>query len=136
MPSPLIFADTGAWYAFVDKSDAHHVAASQFVQNLTTPLVTSTYILDETVTLIKLHVGHSAAVRFGESLRQQQIARLVKITEQDEDRAWEIFVRHHDKEFSFTDCTSFALMERLQVDTAFAFDDHFRQYGRFVVVPS
>jgi len=85
VPSPLIFADTGAWYAFVDKSDAHHVAASQFIQNLTSPLVTSTYILDETVTLIKLHVGHSAAVRFGESLRQQQIARLVKITEQDED---------------------------------------------------
>lgn len=110
MPSPLIFTDTGAWYAFVDKSDAHHHAASQYIQNLTGPLVTSTYILDETVTLIKVHVGHSAAVRFGESLRQEQIARLVNVTEQDEDKAWEIFVRHHDKGFSFTDCTSFALM--------------------------
>jgi len=26
-------------------------------------------------------------------------------------------------------------MERLQVNTAFAFDDHFRQYGKFVTQP-
>ena len=135
MSSPLIFTDTSAWYAHVDKSDAHHLAATQFIYTLTIPLATSTYILDETVTLIRVHLGHSAAVRFGEKLRQQQIAKLLRITEQDEQKAWEIFVRHHDKEFSFTDCTSFALMERLQIDTAFAFDEHFRQYGRFVVLP-
>lgn len=136
MPSPFIFTDTSAWYAYVDKSDTHHSAATQFIHSLTLPLATSTYILDETVTLIKAHLGHSAAVRFGEKLRQEQIAKLLRITEQDEQRAWEIFVRHQDKAFSFTDCTSFAVMERLQVDTAFAFDDHFRQYGKFVVVPS
>lgn len=135
MPSPFIFTDTSAWYAYVDKSDAYHPAATQFIQTLKTPLATSTYILDETVTLIKAHVGHSAAVCFGEKLRQEQIAKLLRITEQDEQRAWEIFVRYRDKEFSFTDCTSFALMERLGIDTAFAFDEHFRQYGKFVVVP-
>jgi len=43
------------------------------------------------------------------------------------------FVR--SKEFSFTDCTSFALMERMRITTAFAFDIHFRQYGRFTIVP-
>ena len=116
-------------------SDAHHPAAPQFIHTLTTPLATSIYILDETVTLIKAHLGHSAAVRFGEKLRQEQIAKLLRITEQDEQRAWELFVRHHDKGFSFTDCTSFALMERLQLDTAFAFDENFHQYGKLVVVP-
>jgi predicted nucleic acid-binding protein len=136
VPSPFIFVDTGAWYAYVDKSDAHHPAATQFIHTLTTPLATSTYILDETVTLIKAHLGHRAAVLLGEKLRQEQIAKLLRITEQDEQRAWEIFVRYHDKGFSFTDCTSFALMERLQIDTAFAFDEHSRQYGKFVVVPS
>jgi uncharacterized protein len=136
MPSAFIFTDTSAWYAYVDKSDAYHSAATQFIRLLTIPLITSTYILDEITTLIKAHLGHSAAVRFGEKLRQEQIAKLLRITEQDEQRAWEIFVQYHDKGFSFTDCTSFALMEQLQLDTAFAFDEHFRQYGKFVVVPS
>jgi len=39
-----------------------------------------------------------------------------------------------DKGFSFTDCTSFALMERLDINTVFAFDDHFFQYGKFVIL--
>lgn len=135
MAVPFIFTDTGAWYAYVDSTDAHHSAAIEFVRTLTRPLATSTYILDEVVTLIQAHLGHSAAVRFGEKLRQEQIAKLLRITEQDEHRAWELFVRYQDKAFSFTDCTSFALMERLHIDTAFAFDDHFRQYGKALVVP-
>ncbi len=135
MPSPFIFVDTSAWYALADTSDAHHPAATQFIHTLTTPLVTSTYILDETVTLLRSHLGHAMARSFGERLRQEQIALLLRITEPDEQRAWDIFVRYDDKEFSFTDCTSFALMERLHFDTVFAFDEDFRQYGQFVVVP-
>ena len=53
----------------------------------------------------------------------------------DESKAWEIFVRYEDKGFSFTDCTSFAIMERLKIDTVFVFDDHFIQYGKFIVIP-
>jgi predicted nucleic acid-binding protein len=34
-----------------------------------------------------------------------------------------------------TDCTTFALMVRLDMSTALAFDIHFRQYGRLVVLP-
>jgi len=134
--SPFIFVDTSAWSALADTSDAHHQAATQFIHTLHTPLVTSTYILDETVTLMRTHLSHDIACRFGEKLRQEQIALMLRITEHDEERAWDIFVRYDDKAFSFTDCTSFALMERLHIDTAFAFDEDFRQYGRFVVVPS
>jgi predicted nucleic acid-binding protein len=34
-----------------------------------------------------------------------------------------------DKDFSFTDCTSFVLMKKLRIEKAFAFDDHFVQTG-------
>jgi len=40
-----------------------------------------------------------------------------------------------DKDFSYTDATSFALAESLELEQAFAVDDHFRQYGRIQVVP-
>jgi len=46
-----------------------------------------------------------------------------------------MFRQYKDKGFSFTDCTSsFALMERLDINTFFAFDDHFVQYGQFVIL--
>lgn len=61
MAVSVIFVDTGAWYAYVDASDAHHLAAVQFIHTLTGPLITSSYIFDETVTLIRMHLGHHIA---------------------------------------------------------------------------
>lgn len=52
-----------------------------------------------------------------------------------EKEAWRIFKTHKDKEYSFTDCTSFTLMELHAVKNAFAYDAHFRQYG-FITHPS
>jgi uncharacterized protein len=46
----------------------------------------------------------------------------------------EIFKRHSDKEWSLTDCISFATMKRLKINTAFTFDVHFRQAG-FNTIP-
>ena len=43
------------------------------------------------------------------------------------------FVKYRDKTFSFTDCSSVALMERIVITEVFAFDEHFTQYGSFVV---
>lgn len=39
-----------------------------------------------------------------------------------------------DKDFSFTDCTSFIVMELLRINEAFSFDKHFDQYG-FIRLP-
>jgi predicted nucleic acid-binding protein len=51
------------------------------------------------------------------------------VTPDDEAAAREIVRKYTDKTFSYTDATSFAVMERLGLRTAFAFDPHFRQYG-------
>jgi len=104
------------------------------IKNLDRPLVTSNYIFDETLTLLKTRLGHSIAVQFGEKLWNQEVATLIRINEKDEDRAWKLFLQYEDKGFSFTDCTSFALMERLKINTVFAFDDHFAQYGKFMIL--
>jgi len=46
-----------------------------------------------------------------------------------EEKAWVVFKKHKDKRYSFTDCTSFALMEEFGVKNAFSFDRNFEQYG-------
>ncbi|MBI5739622.1 MAG: hypothetical protein HZA16_02775 [Nitrospirae bacterium] len=60
---------------------------------------------------------------------------LVAIEDDFEAKAWDIFLKYKDKDFSYTDCTSFALMEKLRIDTAFSFDSHFKAM-KFHVVPS
>ena len=129
-----IFVDTSAWYALLDTSDANHHAAVKFKDSLAHPLMTSNYVVGEVITLVRNRPGYKAAVETGQKL-WEYIADLIRVMPRDERKAWEIFVQYRDKNFSFTDCTSFALMERMGITEVFAFDEHFKQYGSFIVLP-
>jgi len=134
-PYLSIFVDTSAWYALVDRTDNHHADAVAFVDALMEGLITSDFIVDETLTLIQARLGHRAAVDLGIKFWREDIATLVPVTRDIQLRAWEIFQNSPDKGFSFTDCTSFALMEQLGITNAFSFDAHFDQLGRVVRLP-
>lgn len=99
--------------------------------------ITSDYVLDETYTLLRYDVGHKRAVEFGaeiRSLQQMGKIRIVHISQEVLNKAWEIFEKYSDKDFSFTDCSSFGLMDILGMKEAFSFDKHFEQFG-FVRLP-
>jgi predicted nucleic acid-binding protein len=64
-----------------------------------------------------------------------QFALVHFLSEADVREVWQVFARFLDKEWSFTYCTSKVLMERLKISGAFAFDAHFRQFGRVTVWP-
>jgi len=128
-----VFVDTSGWYALVDVSDPAHERSRAWLERNRLPLVTTDYVFDETLTLIRTSLGHREAVKFGEKLLASRLARLVNVTKADKDRAWELFKRYDDKVLSFTDCTSFAVMERLGLDTAFTLDHDFKAMGYSVV---
>lgn len=121
--------DTGAWYALADRKDPDHSSVAQCLREHARRLVTTNFIFDESVTLIRYRLGSSPARIFGEQLLRGGVARLVAITRRDEARAWDIFTRYRDKSFSYTDCTSFAVMQRLGIGTAIAIDEDFRSFG-------
>jgi predicted nucleic acid-binding protein len=135
-----VFVDTWAWYALVDRANRdHELARSISDQLLDEPctFVTTNYVLDETITLIRYHVHHAAAVRFWNLLRQLIDAgqvELVRIDEAQEAIAWDIFERYSDQDFSFTDCSSFAVMRDLGLTRVFSGDHHFAILG-FTLVP-
>lgn len=129
-----IFVDTGAWYAVVDKKDPDHKQAESFLKNNKTPLLTTNFIFDEAVTLLRSRLGWSAARDFGQNLKLSSFVSMIGIRDEDQERAWQIFLKYKDQDYSFTDCTSFAAMERLKIDTAFSFDSHFESM-KFRVVP-
>ncbi len=59
---------------------------------------------------------------------------LIRVTPEDEQMAWTLFRNRSERRYSFTDCTSFALMRRLGIDAALALDEDFRAEG-FRVMP-
>jgi predicted nucleic acid-binding protein len=131
----MIFVDTGAWFANVVAGDARHLAASTWFSANNTLLVTSDYVIAETLTLLRARGQASLAISFGETLVSTELASIEYVSEQDFEQAWQIFRDYDDKAWSFTDCTSKVVMERLGIKTAFAFDQHFRQFGSVDVVP-
>lgn len=120
-----VFVDTGAWYAVVDDSDPNHASASAFLRKNQLPLLTTNFVFDETVTLLRKRLGWATALEFGNRLNKSDFVNLVQVAIRDEEWAWDIFGRFKDKDFSYTDCTSFAVMERLGIGVAFTFDRHF-----------
>jgi predicted nucleic acid-binding protein len=131
-----IFVDTSAWYALLDKTDSDHTSAVEFKDSLNHMLVTTNYVADEIITLTKARLGHMNAVVIGQKLWNETIATLIRVTPSDEKKAWDIFMKYRDKGFSFTDCTSFAVIERIGIIEAFAFDEHFDQYENILRLPN
>lgn len=134
----MIFVDTSALLALENRRDGRHRAALLFrdaclIQGET--FLTSDYVLDETYTILRLRAGHAVAVEFGEAVRESRLLRIEHITKEILEDAWRLFRAFPDRHLSFTQCTSFALMERLGIAAAFAFDPRSRAYGRFVLRP-
>jgi uncharacterized protein len=131
----VIFVDTGAWYASAVPDDENHRRAREWLDVNSEPLLTTDYVIDETLTLLKVRGHAPLAFDMGEALFACELADIVLITDDDIQQAWRIFRQFRDKAWSFTDCTSKVVMERLGTSQAFSFDLHFRQFGSISVVP-
>ena len=134
-----LFIDTSAFVALADKSDRNHRSAKTFLKLLARqrrPLLTSTYIADETITLARMRLGHPAALELGEAILGSEWCRLLDIDEDLRTSAWQVFARFDDQLFSFTDCTSFALMKQLELKEAFTFDRRDFATAGFVPLPA
>lgn len=124
-----ILVDTGAWYAIADSSDRHHPAAAAFYKERIErdTFLTTDLILAETWTLLAAHLSRNAALTFWQSLRETRMP-LLTLETGDLEAAWQIMQSFSDQAFSLVDCTTFAVMERLAIHDAFAFDSHFLIY--------
>lgn len=122
--------DSSAFAAFFLDREARHrdaLAIAATVARRGLLQVTTNTVAIETHALILSRAGRVAA---REALREiDTTIALVRVTESDENAGRVILDRYADKDFLLTDAISFALMDRLRLRTAFAFDRHFAQYG-------
>jgi predicted nucleic acid-binding protein len=133
-----VLVDTGAIYAFVVRTDAHHEEARALTRELLSAnggLVLADVVFAETMTLLKARVGAGVAVRVGIELRRNPLYLWTALGVDGERATWEVFQRYADKEWSYTDCALFVLTRRLEIPHVFAFDEHFNQMPGVVRVP-
>ena len=120
------FVDSSAFYAAADSADVSSGRARELLM-AETGLMTSDHVLVESWRLLRDRLGFDAAERFWDGLRLGP-ATIEPVREQDLGSAWQIGRLFSDQEFSLVDRTSFAIMERLGIDRAVAFDDDFAVY--------
>ena len=133
----FLFADTAGWMACVDTADPDHEAARSARDDwleLGGLLLTTDYVIDETLTLLRLRLGLEAAEDWWHAVAASRRVLRELIHEERAERARAIFFRYRGKDFSFTDCTSFAVMRELRLREALTTDKHFRQAG-FQMLP-
>lgn len=131
----MVFVDTGAWYALIVPDDPRHTAAAKWYRTNVYDLVTTDYVVDELVTLLMVRGQRRRITLVREAVFEGEFIAIEHVTVDDFRQAFAIHEKFADKEWSFTDCTSKVVMERLGIRTAFSFDKHFRQFQTVAVVP-
>ena len=126
----MIFVDTSFWVALRNRADDHHREATVLLAaHDETTLVTTNHVRGETWTFLNRRAGHRSAVAFLDVLASSRRIRLVHVAEDLEGTSAEWLRQHDEREFSFVDATSFAVMRAERLTTAMAFDGDFTAAG-------
>jgi predicted nucleic acid-binding protein len=87
----MVFVDTGVWFAILFAKDPLHQRARIWFDEVNEELVTSDYIVDETLTLLLMRGEPTKARDFGRQIIVAGGARLAFVSEQQFNRSWLFF---------------------------------------------
>jgi predicted nucleic acid-binding protein len=121
-------ADTSFWVALASARDAHHAQAVVLWANQDRPVTVTNHVAGETWTFLRRKAGHPAALTAREVFLSNRV-QLHRVDEAAEEEAWRWLSRHDERSYSFVDATSFAVMRRLRMREALAFDGDFEAAG-------
>lgn len=128
----MIFVDTGPLLARYLTRDARHGHATRGFARIaheSLPCCTSSFVLDETFTLLGRHAGHAFAAARARAIYASDAFSVLRPGIDEELEAVELLENFAEQSVSFTDCVSFALMRRARIEHAFTFDRHFALAG-------
>ena len=131
----MIFVDSSAWFSLLVPSDSDHSRVASWAAQNREQLVTTDYIVDETLTLLRARGQNARAIAWGGPMLRGERCTMHLLSPADLHEARDVFRTYADKDWSFTDCTSKVVMRKLGIRRAVALDHHFRQFGDVEVVP-
>jgi uncharacterized protein len=116
------------YFALSATDDVNHRRAVALAKSEYRQLCSTNFVVAETHALVLRRLGWQAAIRFLETV-DGGATEVIRVRAADERRAREIIFAHTDKDYSYTDAASFAVMEREGIRVALSFDRHFAQFG-------
>lgn len=125
----MVFADTFALIVWVLSKDAYHPKIVSYLNNYTGKLLTTEWVLVEFADALCSAKQRSTAVTFVEFVRNSKRFEIVGYNETTYQAGFNLFAARPDKDWSLTDCISFAVMTQHKVTDALTADHHFEQAG-------
>ncbi|HXF26451.1 MAG TPA: PIN domain-containing protein [Bryobacteraceae bacterium] len=128
-----VFVDTNFFYARVSRHDQWHaMAARDFDPGIRA--ITSSLVVNETISLFQLRGFLSAGLDFLHDIRSDPDIQIVHVDAVLQAEGWDLFHRWGGAGANAVDCVSFAIMKSFSIRKALTFDRHFRTAG-FEVLP-
>ena len=130
----LIFADTFYFLALLSPNDQYHTRTERLARELKAHYVTTDWIITEVADALSKVGTRQQVARLIEKLRASSAWEIVPFSNSLFDNALAFHARHHDKEWTLTDCTSFLVMQERGITEALTGDHHFEQEGCIVLI--
>lgn len=130
-----VFIDAGPLRALVTPQDQWRnktLEITKAVSRQNAQFITSDYVIDEVFTglLGDLNAGYHRIKEFDKLITRSNGIKIEWITQERFYQAKLLFLKTtKDKQWSFTDCTSFIIIKELKIQKVFTFDEHFKQMG-------
>jgi predicted nucleic acid-binding protein len=124
-----LFGDTSFFVAFLNPRDESHPLALEYMESFPGRIVTTVWVIAELGNFLCKGRNRRLFVPFVVNLRADSQVMIVGADNDYFDRGLERFARRPDKEWSFTDCISFVVMEDKGLTDALTADHHFEQAG-------
>lgn len=126
------FLDASFAIALASATDQYHESAVALAQQIETEdirLITSRAVVLEIGNALSKLRYRASAVALLDAIELDPNVEIVPLSEELYRRSLELYRQHQDKEWSLTDCISFAIMRERSITDALTADSHFRQAG-------
>ncbi|TAK53064.1 MAG: PIN domain-containing protein [Bacteroidetes bacterium] len=128
-----VFVDTWGWIAITDEHDSYHKEATRIYRTSVmikgNIIVTSDFVLMETISFLRLSLGHSRTIQWIKTLIDKSSKGLVQVVACDRllwRKALDLLEKYDDKtDISFVDFTAFVIMMQYDILEVFSGDTHF-----------
>lgn len=123
------FIDSSALFVWGDRTSEEGREIESFLRAERPRLVTTNFVLAETLSLITKRIGKARGLEVGEILFSSKIVRLVFLEESLQREAWQMYKKYKDKDFDLIDATSFVFCQKYGIKETVTLDRHFSQMG-------
>ena len=126
------FVDTSFIIALESLNDINHNDSIKIWENVNivnNHFLISNFIIDEILTFFNTKGFHQKAIEIYESIFNSSKFEIIYIDKIIFDKSFLFIKKNKDKKYSFTDCTSFIIMNSFKIHNVLSFDNHFSQAG-------